>query len=920
MMRKNFLIILIFIYSIVPTFGQDLSKSSDKSPIDMASLDHWPYLDNHPVISNDGNYARYLMVNYPAGGNTLVITGTHNSWKKEFVIKEGRLDAFFSGDSKQLIFSKADSLYLVRLGKGQHKVVTHVSSFKQPKTGNKNWMAYQLSNPKKELVLLNLLNGKEQRFSAVNHYDFNDIGNALLVIKDSSNTLQWLNLSTGITHTIWTTENGGTVTNYNFDSEGKQLVYTVKEKIETKEINTIWYYKEGMIKAKIKVQDQTAGIEPGLSVAGAPQFSKNGNWIFFELVQKTNASDSKAEGVMVDVWSYKDLVLQPEQMRQGDGPKTFAAAIGVKVQQVIRLEQSDESLYVSPDRITGDWVVLMDRSSNYEYWWSLSPQPSYYLMSLKDGSRKLLKKESKSLFNFSFSPNGKYLAYYDAEKEAYFSCNTLTGNIVNITKSIPTKVSSEYIRTIPTDAVAAVAGWGMDDTTLLIYDNYDIWKVDASGNKPPVNITNGYGLANQIKFRLVDGPGKSQDLTSIVFDSKTSLLLTAFNSATKQSGFYRKTMNEIGDPQLLTMGSYTFYRVESQKPHFSGDNGMQPLKAEEANVWMVQRQSATEAPNYFITKDFKTYKPLSNFQPQSKINWLTTELINWKMLNGKMSQGILYKPENFDATKKYPVIFNYYEKLSHRLHEFPRPGFTGGNINIPWFVSNGYLVFTPDIHYEIASKSGKTYDEWAYNSVVSAAQHLSTLPYVNEKKMAIQGHSFGGAETNYIVTHTDIFAAAAEAAGVTDRVSAYLTLVPFISDIEHYSGQSLIEHGHSLTGATLWERPELYLISPVLNAGKVTTPILIMHNKKDNQIPWRQGVEFYMALRRLGKKTWMLQYDNGTHGVLGNDAKDYTIRLTQFFDHYLKDKPAPVWMTEGVPFSKKGIETGYEMDMSGAIP
>jgi dipeptidyl aminopeptidase/acylaminoacyl peptidase len=288
-----------------------------------------------------------------------------------------------------------------------------------------------------------------------------------------------------------------------------------------------------------------------------------------------------------------------------------------------------------------------------------------------------------------------------------------------------------------------------------------------------------------------------------------------------------------------------------------------------------------------------------------------------------MSQGILYKPENFDPRKKYPIIFNYYEKLSHNLYQFISPAFTNNNINIPWFVSNGYLVFLPDIHFKIGKLTGKPVGEWTYNAVVSAAEYLAKRPYVDRNKMAIQGHSFGGMQTAYLATHTSRFKAAAEAAGATDPISEYLMLVPFMTArtptlMEHYSKQRPIEIEHMLFGATPWERPDLYRKnSAVLNADKNSTPLLIMHNMRDNQVQWRQGVELYMALRRLRKKAWMLQYDDGAHSVSRKSAEDYTIRLTQFFDHFLKDTPAPAWMTDGVPAKLKGVELGYELDEKG---
>lgn len=363
------------------------------------------------------------------------------------------------------------------------------------------------------------------------------------------------------------------------------------------------------------------------------------------------------------------------------------------------------------------------------------------------------------------------------------------------------------------------------------------------------------------------------------------------------------------------MGPYTFYHDPSTLPINANElcyNRLIPLKARDTNIWLVSRQNATEAPNYFLTTDFKNYKALSSLQPQSSYSWLTAELISWQQGDGIANQGILYKPEDFNPDKKYPVLITYYEQLSHRLYEFPMPEFTKYSINIPWFISQGYLVFTPDIYFT-KGKPGKS----AYGAIVSAAQALAKMPFVDAKRMGINGHSTGGFLTNYLITHTNLFAAAIEGAGTSNWISSSLQLAG--GEIKMGSRLGGYE---SMLGATLWERPDLYIEnSPILRANHITTPLIIFHSKIDSAVPWEQAVELFIAMRRLEKKVWMLQYDEGNHGVWNkNDYTDYTIRITQFFDHYLKGAPPPKWMTEGMPASQKGVKAGYELDLSGKQP
>jgi dipeptidyl aminopeptidase/acylaminoacyl peptidase len=349
------------------------------------------------------------------------------------------------------------------------------------------------------------------------------------------------------------------------------------------------------------------------------------------------------------------------------------------------------------------------------------------------------------------------------------------------------------------------------------------------------------------------------------------------------------------------MGPYIYYYpLQSSDIH-----SFLPIKAQNANMFIVQRMSATEYPNIFITNDFRNMVQLSTLQPQKNFRWMTTELIRWKMFNGMQGEGILYKPENFDHNKKYPIVFYFYEKDADGLYNFINPIRSNGTMNIAYFVSNGYLVFDPNIYYNIGYPG-----ESAYNSVVSAAKYLSKLPWVDSGKMGLQGISWGGYEVNYLITRTNIFAAAASSAGLSNFISAYGSL----SDNGH-SLQTQFETGQGRIGANLWQKPELYIKnSPIFKADKVQTPLLIMHNKEDGAAPWSQAIEWFTALRRLNKKVWMLQYDGEGHGISQpKNQLDYSIRLGQFFDHYLKSGSEPRWLTEGVPASLKGIDLGLEL-------
>jgi dipeptidyl aminopeptidase/acylaminoacyl peptidase len=298
---------------------------------------------------------------------------------------------------------------------------------------------------------------------------------------------------------------------------------------------------------------------------------------------------------------------------------------------------------------------------------------------------------------------------------------------------------------------------------------------------------------------------------------------------------------------------------------------------------------------------------LSQIDPQqSDYNWLSVELHHWKMFDGKISEGLLYKPENFDSTKKYPIIFYFYERDARTRYDYIAPQPVRASINITYFVSNGYLVFDPDIFY----KTGQPGED-AYNSVISAVRYLSKFKWVDTTKMALQGHSWGGYQVAYLVTRTHLFAAAEAGAPVANMTSAYGGIRWGVG----ISRQFQYEKSQSRIGSTLWQHPELYIKnSPLFRADKVTTPLLMMHNDADGSVPWYQGIEYFSALRRLGKKAWLIEYNGEDHGLQERrNRKDWSLRLSQFFDYYLKGQAPARWITDGVPATLKGIDWGLEM-------
>ena len=748
-----------------------------------------------------------------------------------------------------------------------------------------------------DLVVRRLSDGKEKTFKLVSDYAFDKKGNRLVLkttkaAKDSNSVALVLvyNLQSEKTDTVMRSLNDGK--NFIFDEEGTQLAFVAERDSSTKALQKfykLWYYTTGQDSAKLVAEKNTVGMQLGFTISehAVLRFSKDGKKLFFGTAPITPAKDTTLvdfELARLDVWHYNDDYLQPMQLRNlaNEQRRSYLAVMKPGDDKIIQLGADDAENVQIVNEGNADWVLAQSNKGNrISVQWEGRTKTTAYAISTVNGSKRLIK--ANSIGNFSASPAGKYVYWYEPDTKNYFTWNTTTG----VTKNISDKIK-EPLYDVENDvpdypSAAGITGWTENDRYFLINDVYDIWQTDPEGTELPLNITNGFGKKHKTEFNYVN-----LDREKRFINADENILLRSQDKTSKFGGFYSKKVNEVNDPVLLTVGPYSFGN---------------PVKANNAGQYILQRGNVSKS-EMFLTADMKNLTQLTDLADQQKdYNWLTSELVKWKMFDGKMSEGILYKPENFDPKKKYPVIFYFYERDADNLYRYITPAPSASTINPAYFVSNGYLVFDPNIYY----KDGEPGNS-AYNSVVSAAKYLSKMPWVDSTRMALQGQSWGGYQIAYLVTKTNIFKAAWAGAPVSNMTSAY-------GGIRWGTGlnrQFQYEKSQSRIGATLWQRPDLYLKnSPLFAADKVTTPLVMMHNDADGAVPWYQGIEYFTALRRLNKKVWLLQYNGEDHNLVERkNRKDLSIRLGQFFDYYLKDGKPSRWIKDGLPAIEKGKDWG----------
>jgi acetyl esterase/lipase len=508
--------------------------------------------------------------------------------------------------------------------------------------------------------------------------------------------------------------------------------------------------------------------------------------------------------------------------------------------------------------------------------------------------------------NASPSPTGRYLAWFDGEELHWFIMDLEDRAVTNVSAVIPHPVQNELHDSPSDPGPYGSAGWTKDDDLFLIYDRHDIWAIDPEGEEAPRNVTEGVGRRENLRFRYVDldagggrggrggfggGGGGGEDDEGI--DPAEPMLLSAFHYWNKQDGFYRDVVAGTTEPVRLLLADKSLGS---------------PRKAEDADVLLLTQSTFREFPDLYTTDpDFRDFRRMSDANPQqAEYRWGSSELVQWPSASGETLQGVLYKPDGFDPSQKYPMMVYFYERLSDNVNNYVIPAAGSSSINISFYVSRGYLVFTPDIPYRVGYPG-----ESAMNAVVPGVLSLLERGFVDRANIGVQGHSWGGYQIAYMVTETDLFSAAEAGAPVANMISAY-------GGIRWSTGMSRMfqyEKTQSRIGGTLWEQPLRYIEnSPIFFADKVHTPLLMMHNDEDGAVPWYQGIEYFVALRRLSKPVWMLNYNGEDHGLQKEqNRKDWALRMQQFFDYYLMDAPMPIWMEEGVPAILKGKTLGTEL-------
>ena len=796
-------------------------------------------------------------------------------------------------DSLKILKTKEDKMPMNTLViysvAGKKETIDSLKTFKL--ADEADWIAYQRGRKDSTLYVRSLDGSKTFQFPTVTDFQFAKKSGMLYYTSAAEGEAGIFTLNPEKGSPALIKEGKGVFKQTTFDEKGERLAFLYcADKDSSYKALSLWLSEHNAPAKEIATRGNKAfPAEWVINENGMLQFSKSASRLFFGTSPEPRQKDTTqlAENrPNVQVWSWDEPVQYTVQNynKEKDLKKSYQAVYNLGNGSIFQLANEElPNIQLGNEGDAALALLSTSRPYSLSSMWEARTRSDYYTVSLDNGERKQIAKADYG--RFRLSPQGKYAYWYGETDSCWYTIALAEGKLYRLTtpESFPAWDEENDVPDYP--YAHGAAGWTANDQSLLIYDRYDIWKFDPTAATSPINLTVN-GRKEKLSYRL-----EQLDKEARFIDLGKPQLLKGFNETTKGYGFYNARLSAPAAPKTLLAGNYMLRSIN---------------KAKNTDDVIYTMETFQQYPDiHYSTLAFKKSVQLTHGDKQQEgFIWGTAELVSWISLDGRPLEGVIYKPANFDPNKKYPMMVNFYERNSETLYNYRMPEPHRSTIDYHLYNSNEYIIFNPDIRY-VDGYPGES----CYNCLMPGITMMIAKGYIDEKGIGAQGHSWGGYQVAYLATRTNLFSAIESGAPVVNMFSAY-------GGIRWGSGMARsfqYEHTQSRLGATPWSSPLRYLEnSPLFTMDKVQTPILIMHNDADGHVPWYQGIEYFVAMKRLGKPCWLLNYTGEPHWPMHMANRiDFQRRMFQFFNHYLKNQKMPKWMSEGVPAVEQPFELGY---------
>lgn len=881
---------LKFIFLLI-TFTLCGFSFAQKKVIDEASYALWKRVDNYQ-LSPDGRYVTYKYAYTDNSEEDAKIENKYylfdNTTKKTIVL-DSASNLTFSPSGAWLTFQQGKTTMLMRLRDKKISQWTKSGSIRFEDKGS--LVSYKI-NDGKDVVYYDLDRGDSTVFTGTGRINLFDDGKMVIYLKkgDQSFDICYGDIYKSANHKTLFSDNTKSLNGYSFNYRSKKGSFQVAEKEgDTDNCNLIYTFSLVDEKVILAFNSDEVKLEKPLYIEESSFSREIGRkYLPFEVYPSKPESPKKYDkekrdnSVELELWSWNDSISQGVQAISGfrEGkimPYIYVYNCDTKKYYPVVTEPYTSIYY--PDALDSEYALLVDENPySKRRDWEHDLRFDIYLVNMRDGGRKLIRKETTS--KPFWSPKGDYAIFYDNEIGAWMSLEPKSLSIKNISASVGVSRES-YDKPNPRPSYG-MSGWDVNGYILYVNDGYDIWAVDVRGEKASYCLTGEYGKKNNCMVRFVNS-----DYSSMTINPKLTydLEITDF-----------KTMNST----MATLHSGGKVAVNCTSSHM-----IKVLKnSSDGRVYLYHKQSFNDDRDLWIS-DSKFKKPykITEANPQQKnYNWGSVEIVEWTTFSGAQNRGLLFLPEGYQKGKSYPTIVNFYEKHTGEKNIYHAPTYSSAMLDVTTYVSNGYIIFMPNVTFKIGEPGKSSYD-----IVVSGTKALIERGIIDPKRIGLQGHSWSGYQTSYLATKTDIFTCINTGAPIVNMTSGY-------NGLREGSGlprMFMYEDWQCRMGETMWEAREKYIeSSPILFADKITSPLLIFHCDNDEAVSFSEGRSLYFAMRRLQKPAWLLNYKGQGHFVSKPATqKDWTIRMRQFFDYYLNGTAMPRWMSEGINVNERGYDS-----------
>jgi dipeptidyl aminopeptidase/acylaminoacyl peptidase len=839
------------------------SQNNQKKDLTVADYHLWSSL-RMGKLSENGKWVNFSLY-YENGNDTLFVKNSKGTKTYRF---PGASKGEFSGDNWFVTTYAKGELKITNLLTSKQETVQEVLQYDLRVDTKDLIILKKGTDGKKQLELKNRATNQSIILEDIGMYSYNSKADAVAYTTKSGNntTIALFHLRDKVTTVIANTTEACSYSDIVWQENGKSIAFLKQPSDDTKKTTrtSVGYY--------IIAEDKLYTFNPAerdnfpvdmeiISSFANLTIAQDGKRIFFGLQRTAIPVDT----TQVQTWNTEDKFLYPAKVQIEGWDRIAKVAVWWPKQN--RFSRITDNEFPKMMLSGGQKQAFVYNPQHYEPQANLNAPLDIYSMDLITGERKLVLQNQLGAESGTFiSLYEKHIVYF--KDKHWWVYDSESGLHRNLTKDLGVTFSDEESDWPEEAAPYGNPGWIEQDKTLFIYDKYDIWSI---------------ALDESRAFRLTNGR-ENKTTYKIVIQSKDQS--NKMNYDGNYKGLFQPNDRLLIKTEALEHTGYCFWDKKT---------GLQPLldKKMHSSQFMASVKNDSyayveenfNAPPRILIKESRNSKEKVLFQsnPQHfKYNWGKSKLIAYANSKGTILNGVLYYPANYQADIKYPMVVYVYEKLSKELYNYVNPSQNNPTgFNIANLTSKGYFVFLPDIVYEIGNPGPSATD-----CVVSATKKIIASESIDSTRIGLIGHSYGGYETDFIITQTNMFAAAVAGAAITDYVSGYLWLAwgKEKPNFFHY------EFGQLRIGKSLYEDYAGYLQnSPLYHADKVNTPLLSWAGEQDGQVDHYQSIEFYLALRRLGKTNMMLLYPGEDHVLSDHIHQQHLTRsIEQWFDHYLK--------------------------------